>query len=41
MEGFIESGKSFGVEGDALKKFVEKNEAERIERESRRKKLNE
>ena len=40
MEGFIESGKALGLEGDALKKFVEKNEAERIERERRRKKLN-
>lgn len=36
MESFIESGKALGLEGDALKKFVEKNEAERIEREGKK-----
>lgn len=36
MEGFVETGKA--LEGKELKAFVEKNEAERLEREEKKKK---
>ena len=38
MEGFIESGKALGLEGEALTIFVEAKEADRIEREEKKEK---
>lgn len=38
MEGFVEAGKALGLEGKELKSFVEKNEAERLEREEKKEK---
>ena len=38
MEGFVETGKALGLEGKELKAFVEKNEAERLEREEKKEK---
>ena len=38
MEGFVETGKALGLEGIELKAFVEKNEAERLEREEKKEK---
>lgn len=36
MEGFIETGKALGLEGDELKVFVEEKEVERLAREERK-----